>query len=115
MAVAVMERDLIKALAETDEIRALRKFYRQENESAHARRGIDFLACALSLVSGQKIYEGKEAAIYFEILDTRDFLKEKYAELSDIESSRYKSDVEGVLEEAEETLKFLEGSIEQHL
>ena len=108
MTVAVMERDRISELADMEEIKELRKFYRQENESAYARRGIEFLAYTLSLVSGQKICEGKEAAIYFEILDTRDFLKEKYAELSDIEALKCKKDIEDVLNETDEILDFIE-------
>ena len=107
MAPAVMERDRISELAETDEIKELRKCCRQDNESIYANRGIESLVYMLSGICGQNVYENKIWQIYFEILDTRDFLKEKYEELSYIEAAGIKQDVEEILEEAEETLNLI--------
>ena len=107
MTVAVAEQDKTCELAETEEIKALREGYRESNEAAYAEGGIESLTFTLSSVCGQNIYEGKEAAAYFEILDTRDFLQEKYAGLSDVEMMKHKEDVEITLDEAEDMLNFL--------
>ena len=101
------ERIQENAIADTDEIKKLRELYQRENKMAYADGGVESLAFTLSGVCGQNIYVGKEAAVYFEILDTRDFLKEKYAELSDFEMIKHKEDVESTLAEAEDMLKFL--------
>ena len=47
--------------------------------------------------------------MYFEIADTRDFLLEKYAELSDTEAQRIreKTSLDFILDEAEEMMKIL--------
>ena len=108
MTTAVAELDKIAELAETDEIRELREFYQEDNESTYANRGIKSFASVLSGVCGKNIYVGEETKVYFEILDMRDFLKEKYAELSKTEAAKYKKDVEEVLKEADRELSFLE-------
>ena len=108
MAVAVIERDRLRELAETDKIRELRKQYRRENEMSYAAdKDILSFALTLSGISDQKIYVGKAAAIYFEILDTKNFLLEKFAELTDIETIKYKGEIELCLKEADEKLDFI--------
>ncbi|MDR2861722.1 MAG: hypothetical protein LBV07_04165 [Syntrophobacterales bacterium] len=107
MTVAVVERDRISEIAETEEIKALRKIYKEDNEGDYADGGVKLLSYMLLGVCDKKVYEGKEAAIYFEILDARNFLKKKYAELSDIEAMKVKKDVEEALGEAEENLEYL--------
>ena len=105
MTMAVQSRTY--ELTEMEEIKALRKGYRESNEAAYADGGVMSLTFTLSSVCGQNIYEGKEAAAYFEILDTRDFLQEKYIELSNLEMMNHKEDVEITLGEAEDMLNFL--------
>jgi hypothetical protein len=107
MPVAVMEQDRISEVAETDKIKALRKIYKEDNEGDYADGGVKLLAYMLLGVCDKKVYEGKEAAKYYEILDASDFLKGKYAELSDIEAMKVKNDVEEALAEAEENLEYL--------
>jgi hypothetical protein len=102
-----MERDRFSEIAETEEIKALRKIFKEDNEGDYADGGIELLAYMLLGVCDKKIYEGKETATYFEILDARNFLKGKYAELSDIEAMKVKKNVEEALNEAEENLEYL--------
>ena len=112
MAVAVMERDRISEIAETDEIKELRKQYRQENEMSYAKnKDILSLADLLSAICGFNVYLGEEAARYFEILDTKDFLLEKYAALPDVEAAKYKDELELYLREANKELEFLKNEI----
>ena len=107
MTVAVMEQDRLSEIAETKEIKALRKIYKEDNEGDYADGGVKLLAYMLLGVCGKKVYEGKEAAIYYEILDATNFLKGKYEELSDIEAMKVKKYVEEALDEAEENLDYL--------
>lgn len=108
MATLVTELDKIAELAETDEIKELRKRYKEENELIYKDSNIKSFAYILSGICGQNIYIGKEVVMYFEILEMRDFLKDKYVELPNIEALKYKKDIESVLNEADETLKLLE-------
>ena len=98
----------ISEIAETDEIKELRKLNQELNEMSYAKGGIYSLSFTLLGVCDQKIYIGKEAELYYDILDTRDFLKEKYAELSNAEAEKHKEDVEEALEEADEVLRYIE-------
>jgi ABC-type uncharacterized transport system permease subunit len=107
MPVAIAERDRISEIADTEEIKAFRKTTRENNEEIYADRGINSLSNMLLGVCDRKVYVGKAAEIYFDILDTRDYLMEKYAELSDIEAMKVKKDVEEALDEAEEELEYL--------
>ena len=111
MTVAVMERNRIDELTELDEIKELRKRYRESNETAYVDGDILSFADTLSAICGQNVYEGQDAAVYFEILDTRDFLLEKFVELPDAEVAKYKDEIEEYLQEADEELEFLKSQI----
>ena len=111
MTVAVIERNRIDELAEIEEIKELRKHYREESESAFTERGLLSLAGLLSFLCGKNVFVGQDAAVYFEILDTRDFLLEKYAELPREEAAKYKDKIDSYLKEANEELEFLKGEI----
>ena len=106
-----MELDMIAELAEMDEIKELRKRYRESNEMAYVEGDILSFADTLSAICGQNVYLEQDAAVYFEILDTRDFLLEKLVELSDIEVAKYKDEIEEYLQEASEELEFLKCQI----
>ena len=101
------EREMESNIVVTKKIQALREQYREHNEITYAQGGVESLADTLTAISDRKIYVGEEAIIYFDILDTRDLLKEKYAELTDIEAARLKEDVNDALDEAEKMLNFL--------
>ena len=107
MTAAVMERDKIVELAEMEEIKALRAKYREDNEELFANGGIKSVIWDLLAICDQNIYVGKEAAIYFDILDMRDFLQEKYAELSATLLPEQKEKIEEALTEANESLTTL--------
>ena len=114
MTVEIVERNRIAELAETAEIKEQRKFWKEDNESSYAEKGIKSFAYVLSGVCGKNIYLENEVSVYFEILDMRDFLKEKYAELSETDVAKYKKDVEIVLNEADEVLISLYEEINSH-
>ena len=107
MTVEVEERNKIAELLKTEEIIELRKRFKEENEMIYEKGGIESLISMLSGLCSVNVYDCKEIETYFEILETRDFLKEKYTELSDIESSKYNGRVELGLNEANEELDFL--------
>ena len=111
MAVPVIERDLIAELAETDEIKRSRLLSQRFNKMVYADGGVDSLSFTLLGVCDRKLYIGKEAEIYYDILDTRDFLKEKYDELSEAETEKYKDDVEEALDEADEVLNYIKNRL----
>ena len=111
MAVAVMERDRISELAGTEEIMELRRQYQKLNEMSYANGGIEHLAYMLSGISGQNIYENKIIKTYFEILDTKNFLLEKYSELPDIEALKHEKNVKDAIDDADETLTLIEQCI----
>ena len=106
-----MELDRIAELAEMDAIKELRKRYRESNEMVYADGDILSFADTLSAICWQNVYVGQDAAVYFEILDTRDFLLEKFVELSDIEVAKYQDEIEEYLQEANEELEFLKNQI----
>ena len=111
MAVEVMERNKIAELAETEEIKEARKLYRESNEMLYVDGDILSFASMLSGICGQNVYVGQDAAVYFEILDTRDFLLEKYFGLSNNEIEKYKDKIEKYLQEAKKELEFLKSEI----
>ena len=111
MTVEVMERNRIVELAETEEIKELRKQNQEFNEMAYADRDILSFASILSGICGLNVYSGKEAIRYFEILDARDFLSKKFTELSVVEMEEHKDEIEEYLEEANEELDFLKTQI----
>ena len=111
MTVAVVAQDRINELAETEEIKKLRKFYREENKSAYERKGIEFLGYVLSSICAQYLFVGEEAERYFKVLDARNFLLEKYKELPDAEAINCREEIEDYLEEADEELEYLESEI----
>ena len=107
MITEVMERNKIAEFAEMDEIKEARKLYQELYEMSYARGGVDSLSSLLLGACDRKIYLDEEADVYYNILDTRDFLKEKYAELSEAELEKYKDDVEEALDEADEVLSYI--------
>jgi len=107
MNIAVVERDRINEIAVTEEIKELRKQYQELNEMAYADGGIEHLSYMLSGISGQNINENKMLKTYFEILDTKNFLLEKYAELSGIEMLKHEKNVKEAVEDADETLSLI--------
>ena len=111
MAVTVMERDKITELAETDEIIKLRKRNQELNEMTYTDGNILSFASTLSGICGLNVYVGQDAARYFEILDTMNFLLEKFVELSDVEAIKYRDEIEEYLQEANEELEFLKSEI----
>ena len=108
MAIAAVEQNRISELAETNEIKKKRESYQRCNEATYADGGIASLSSMLLGVCDRKLYIGEEADIYYDILDTRDYLKEKYDELSDIEAIKHKKDVEEALDEADAVLNYIE-------
>ena len=113
MAVAVVERDILTELAETEEIKKSRKLYRRWNEMRFTNAGIDSLVDALLGSCDRKLYIGQEAIVYYDIMDTRDFLKEKYALLSEAEAAEFEDDVEEALDEADKVLSHIRDSIDK--
>ena len=111
MTTAVIERDVIAELAETDEIRRSRILSKRLNEMVYTDGDILSFASALSGICGLNVYVGKEVVRYFEILDSRDFLLDKFSELSDIDAAKYKDEIEEYLQEANEELEFLKSQI----
>jgi len=107
MTVAVVERGILAEHAKTEGIKELRKFWEKDNESTYVEGGIESLSFTLLGVCDKKVYLGEEVSVYFEILDLRDCLKEKYSELSDSEALKHKEDVEVALNEAQEILDSL--------
>ena len=113
MTVAVVERDTITELAETEEITKSRELYQRWNEMRFTNDGIDSLVDALLGSCDRKLYIGQEAVVYYDILDTRDFLKEKYALLSEAETAKFEGDVEEALDEADKVLSYIRDSIDK--
>jgi hypothetical protein len=113
MSIALVERDILAELAETDEIMEARRFNQRNNEMTFADGGIDSLSSLLLGVCDRKLYIGQEADVYYDILDTRDFLKEKYDLLSETEAAQYKEHVEEAINEAEEVLNYIRNEMSQ--
>ena len=111
MTVAVAEQNKIAEITETDEIREFRKRNRELNETIYADKDIESLISTLSGLCALNVCEGNEAETYYGILDFRDFVRGKYAELSENKANKYEKELEKVLEEANEELEFLKKNI----
>jgi len=110
MTVEVAERNKLAELAETEEIKKYRKENQEINLLVYVTKGIISLSSSLLAACDQKLYIGKEALVYYDILDTRDLLKEKYVELSEaeVEALKCKGDIDEALAEADEVLRYIE-------
>ena len=108
MTVTIMERDRITDIAKMEEIIELRKRYRYENEMIYTKEGIEYLASILSGISGLNIYENSIIKMYFEILEMKNYLEEKYALLSPNDAIKYKNNVDSAVKDADETLSLIE-------
>ena len=104
MAVAVMERDRISELAETDEILALREKCKKEAELIYGNGDIDVLADALSILAERGIYRTDSLGVYIDIQETMNLLREKYVDITDHEMKAY---VEATFVEANEALEII--------
>ena len=113
MIVAIAERNILAELAETDEIKELRKLYQKGNEMTFTSGGVKALSTMLLGVCDRKIYIGKEADVYYDILDTRDYLKGKYGLLSEVEAKEIEYEVEEALEEADKILTSIRDEMNQ--
>jgi len=104
-------RDRIRKMSEMDKIKESRNINKKLNEMVYFDGGVDALSSTLLGVCDRKIYVKEEADVYFDILDTRIYLKEKYEELPIIEALKYKEDVNEALKEADKVLLYILNNI----
>ena len=90
MSVSVMEQDKIAEL-----------------EEKYANEDIKSLIGTLSGLCGINVFVGREAGVYYGLIDFRNFVLGKYDLLEDSEKQIHKADLEEVLEEVEDELKSL--------
>ena|GEM_PF-5487280 len=104
-------QDRINKAMSTEIIKELRNFWKEDNESSYKEKGIGYLCFMLLGICDKKVYIGEEILVYIEILELRDYLNEKYFELSEVEALKFKKDVERSLNEANEVLATIYNSL----